>query len=399
MKILVITEYYPPKVFGGGELSARALARGLSEKGHDVTVLTSSIRGMKEEDKDKKVKVCRRLATGDNPHSLLSNLKRAFVFPGSLRRALKGLDADVIHCANTTSILPFRHPKMTVATINSYVPFCPKGNLFYNEKVVCDGPSLLKCCGCIARSRYVGKARIGAWLRLNPIFWAFLYMTYRRRHARLENMDRIIVVSEFMRRFVDDKRAELVYNIVDESVAKRRFTLPKGRGKAKIGFIGSLDRIKGVDLLLEAAKHVDGDFYIIGDGPEMERLKAMAGKNVRFTGKLAPDFMPSIYKQLDIVVIPSLWPEPFSRVALEALHNGKPIVATDVGGNRDVVIDGKTGFLCIPSAEDIVRRLSQLAADKGLRTRMGLEAKRFYSERLDRNKLLDSIISIYRRKG
>ncbi|MBI4149879.1 glycosyltransferase, partial [Candidatus Woesearchaeota archaeon] len=215
MKILLITEYYPPKIFGGGELSAQALARSLAAKGIDVSVLTATVPGQKAEEHDNGVTIYRYLRTGAHPFALWENLKRMVLFPHSLRKTLQELDKrenfDVIHCVNTTSILHFRYPKKTIATINSYVPFCPKGNLFYKEKTVCTGPAFMKCCGCIAASQYIGKTKMKAWLRWNPLLWIWLYGAYCRRKARLKHMKRLIIISTFMRAFVDKRQATLIY--------------------------------------------------------------------------------------------------------------------------------------------------------------------------------------------
>src|SRR3989344_2561514 len=171
MKVLLISEYYPPTVFGGGEISTQMLAHALAAKGINVSVLTAAKDNQQKREQDKKVTVYRYLKTGKHPYGIKESLKRLLVFPRSLRKELITLDKqenfDVIHCMNTTSILPFSYPKNTLATINSYVPFCPKGNLFYKEKMPCTGPSLMKCCGCIAQSQYVGKTKINKALRYN----------------------------------------------------------------------------------------------------------------------------------------------------------------------------------------------------------------------------------------
>ena len=224
MKILLVSEYYPPKIFGGGELSAQTLASSLADQGIEVHVLTSQTGGVNEEKMEKKVKVHRYLKTGDNPWSLKENIKRLLFFPCSLRKAVRELDEqeqfDVIHCLNTTSIFPFKKKKI-IATINSYTPFCPKGNLFYKEQEVCDGAAFFKCSGCIAQSQYVGKSRVGLWLRWNPAFWIFLYRAYKRRLSRLQQLDQVIIISEFMRRFVDNKRVSLIYTIMEEKTIQK----------------------------------------------------------------------------------------------------------------------------------------------------------------------------------
>ena len=142
-RVLLVSEYYPPKVFGGGEISAEHLAKGLADRGVDVSVLTSKFRGLPGYEENSGVKIHRRLSTGRGPTSMI---KRKLLFPRSIRKELKKLDEkenfDVIHFLNTTSIT--RCEKRSIATINSYGNFCPKGNMFYREKKACNGCGILK---------------------------------------------------------------------------------------------------------------------------------------------------------------------------------------------------------------------------------------------------------------
>ena len=62
----------------------------------------------------------------------------------------------------------------------------------------------------------------------------------------------------------------------------------------------------------------------------------------RFLGWIEPS---KAYKQADIVIVPSLWEEPFGRTAIEAMSYGIPVIASNIGGLKNIVIDGKTGYL------------------------------------------------------
>jgi glycosyltransferase involved in cell wall biosynthesis/GT2 family glycosyltransferase len=123
-----------------------------------------------------------------------------------------------------------------------------------------------------------------------------------------------------------------------------------------IGYVGRLERLKGVEVLLEAvAGHPQWRLDITGDGPEHGALAKKAEKlgiadRVRFRGHSAGTDLAARYQELDLIVVPSLpwpgWREQFCRVAVEAMASGVPIVASATGAIPDVVAD--SGILVAP---------------------------------------------------
>ena len=174
LKILLVSEYFPPDVKGGGELSAELLARNLASAGHEVHVLTSHT----DAQQSCKGLVMHRTLRAAGHTSLMGNLRRMSLFPLQVRRGVSQLHAeqrfDVIHYLNVVSVLgSLPGVKTQVATINSNQPFCPKANLFYKEREPCTGCNPLKFVGCLTCSDYIGKTRVPKALRLNPIFLVF----------------------------------------------------------------------------------------------------------------------------------------------------------------------------------------------------------------------------------
>ena len=151
-----------------------------------------------------------------------------------------------------------------------------------------------------------------------------------------------------------------------------------------MGVLVNLNGVKGPGVLLEAAVRViayepKAKFVLIGTGPLRQELEARAGAlslrdRVLFLG--ARQDVPNLLIRMEMLVAPS-FAEGFSNAVLESMAAGLPVVATDVGGNREAIIDGETGFLAPshdPSA--LADRILRLLADRSLAKRMGRAGRR-----------------------
>jgi glycosyltransferase involved in cell wall biosynthesis len=153
-----------------------------------------------------------------------------------------------------------------------------------------------------------------------------------------------------------------------------------------VSMVGRIGSWKGEYLFLEmaqkvAAKFTHVKFLIVGgvfDGKYhyLENLKnrvSRAGleKQVSVTGYRTD--IPAIISATDILVLPSVQPEPFGLVLLEAMAAGKPVIATNLGGPREIVQNRVTGFLVDHvEATEMADKVRQLLEDEALRRRMGL---------------------------
>ncbi|WP_336986966.1 glycosyltransferase family 4 protein [Altererythrobacter aquiaggeris] len=159
---------------------------------------------------------------------------------------------------------------------------------------------------------------------------------------------------------------------------------------SRILFIGALQDRKGPKLLVSAfaiiaAAFPDARIQFAGAGPakpELEQQLASAGLTGRseFLGFLGRKSMLRAIEQASIVVTPTIWPEPFGRVPLEAGLMGRPVIASDLGGHRETIIDGVTGILVEPSdPAQLAAAISGLLADPQRMHDMGEAAKRHIS--------------------
>jgi glycosyltransferase involved in cell wall biosynthesis len=171
-----------------------------------------------------------------------------------------------------------------------------------------------------------------------------------------------------------------------------------------IGWVGRMTGVKdtaAVLRILRAARDlgVDAVLCMVGDGPERDRLELQAhdlgiARQTYFVG-YQPD-VAGYYRLFDALVLPSV-NEGTPVSAIEALASGTPVVANRVGGVPDVVRDGLDGFLVEPGAiEHAGRRIAELAADPGLRRRLGESGRERVLRRYSVDRLVDDVDRLYR---
>jgi radical SAM superfamily enzyme YgiQ (UPF0313 family) len=134
------------------------------------------------------------------------------------------------------------------------------------------------------------------------------------------------------------------------------------------------DRAKGLDVLIAACKILWSkrhDFIV-----NVTSSKEAGEPFMRSMGWLPFDKLPRLYKQADICVFPSIWPEPFGLVVVEAMAAGRPVIASRVGGLSQIVVDKETGFLAKPGdAHDLAKKIETLLNNSSLRNKMGKKAR------------------------
>jgi glycosyltransferase involved in cell wall biosynthesis len=166
--------------------------------------------------------------------------------------------------------------------------------------------------------------------------------------------------------------------------------------RLKVLFVGRLDRQKGVDILLEAVRPLQKEvtLRIVGDvivGGQPDACATLS--NVSCCGWLKPAAVASQMSACDVVVVPSRW-EGFGYVALEAMRLGKPVLASRVGGLKDIVVQGETGYLFEPGNS---RALSSLLVRKGSLSAMGQRGRAVFLERFTAERMAQSYFDLYRR--
>lgn len=342
MRVLIATPLYPPEP-GGPATYAKLLEEGLPGLGIDVTVVKFS----------------------DVRH--LPKVVRHFAYMRRLVRA--GRSADGI---------------LVLDPVSTGLPAA-----FAACKL--QKPLILKVVGDYAWEQ--GRQRFGVTLSLDDFIRTknvpFRVRILGRIERRVAHRAKAVIVpSEYLKRVVcawgiQEENITVVHNAVEPTdkgtVPETVRTLPHPR----IVTIARLVPWKGLDGLIDAVADVRKEgtavsLVVVGEGPEKERLEKLAdeklGDSYVFTGALTPDDAQAVLRESDILALNSTY-EGLSHVLIEALMTGLPVVATDAGGNKEVL--GDSGML-VPVGDTSALRdaLAKLVQDSELRKSLGTAARK-----------------------
>jgi glycosyltransferase involved in cell wall biosynthesis len=180
--------------------------------------------------------------------------------------------------------------------------------------------------------------------------------------------------------------------------------------KKEIIFVGRLVERKGVKYLIEAFhrvhKSIPHQLVVIGDGPERSQLETNVARlgmenRVTFTGKISDGALNRYYKSCSFFVLPAVYDkkgdtEGLGVVLLEAMSYAKPVIASNVGGITDIVVDGENGLL-VPAAnpDALGHAIVKLAGSKQLRRTLGRKARKTVDEKFNWDRIIRKLIALY----
>jgi glycosyltransferase involved in cell wall biosynthesis len=173
-------------------------------------------------------------------------------------------------------------------------------------------------------------------------------------------------------------------------------------GRRRVVFAGRIVPPKGVETLVRAAALVQAEFVVCGEGWQLEAMRRLAGRlgvaeRVAFPGWLAPEQLARELGEASVVVVPSVWPEPFGLVGIEAHASGRPVVASATGGIGDWLEDGVNGLLARPGdVADLAHKLELLLSDPERQRTMGEAGLIGVAERFSAQTHVEAILEAYR---
>ena len=377
MKILIVTNLFPPIVFGGYEILCHQVVEELRRRGHEVSVLTSDFMAgsvSAEEGVSRTLKL-----TTDFPRPGESVGKVDFSLRGmhrvgrynarQLEHALVEFSPDLVFCWCLNRLgagLVRRAEELGIPvyyTINDEHP----RQFRYTE-----APRNLRQCARSLAERVLSDS------------------TFRK----VSNVRMTVISSALKKNLMalgaPVSEARVIYQGVDLKQFPFRVTPREGNQPLRILYVGQLSKTKGVHTLLKAVSRLRCDFRltVVGAGvPEYEaRLRGIVREHgmeskVRFLGKLSRPEVVEQYQRSHVLVFCSEWEEPFGLTHLEAMASGCAVVSTTTGGSAELVAHGHNALAYEAGrAEDLASRLETLEKDENLRQRL-LHDARCYVEK------------------
>jgi glycosyltransferase involved in cell wall biosynthesis len=415
MKILLVTPHFPPRYVGGVEFYTKRLADYLHARGHQPEVMCAERIGADTSG----VEVVRDTAAGYPVHRLSFNFSKApdpfrasYYHDGVeqwTKQLLEATAPDVVHLHSGYllggAVLAAARSRdiPTIVTLHDFWFVCARVTLLHPRGARCTGPeSPAKCAWCLAtqkrRFRVPDAATDGRLGRVvvkaieyqpvaSAIGWsdAIASVSERARVLRdaLTHADLVLAPSRFLRDLVvgtgipTDRIVISRYGI-DVPVPRPR--IPPERPGLRLGYLGQLAPHKGVGILIEALRHLpDASLraHIYGDPKAhpvyVEELKRLAGGDPRieFRGAYRHEQVYDLLAELDAIVVPSVWYENAPFVIQEAQAAHVPVLASGLGGMRELVADEADGLLFAPGdARDLARQLRRLLDEPALLERL-----------------------------
>jgi glycosyltransferase involved in cell wall biosynthesis len=385
MKILLISNIGVD--LAGTEVIVRQLKEGLITQGHDARLLAGDTPDSPQRFSDYTF----RSFSEDSLARYFLLLCNPFAV-WSLYKVLKTFRPDVVHLHVISNASPFilfllkRIP--TVLTIHYDMVFDPTRpedlpNLKIHDK---EGPNYF----------VTDKKQLRYYAEKVRFF--FLRRFYR-------NIDVVMACSHFYAEAARDSKLFKKVTVIHNGIKLLPFTPIKNY--YNLLYLGRIVKSKGVGTLLQAMPDILRQFpeitlTIVGDGPyksDCEMLAKTLGidNQVQFLGYKDYGYITHSLIQSTILVVPSIWPEAFGLVSVEAMSVGRPVVASRVGGIPEIVLDGKTGLLVSPSdPKELAGALVTLLRDPSRCIEFGHAGRIYAEEQFSTERYIEKTVAAYK---
>jgi len=387
VKVLIVNDYGP--LAGGAERASLILRDGLRTRGHDARLFATTAQPV----------------AGDNPadytcYGTDSNFRRGLQVMNlsaamRLRRILSDFQPDTVHVRMfMTQMSPLILPELrrfpSLLHLNNYQTVCP-----LNTRILPDGSSCRvragRPCydsGCVSVAGLARTAlQLAAWRRWRNVF-----------QLLIANSQGLADELAFAGLQVDD----VILNGASDRAAQRPLSDPP-----TIAYAGRLVEKKGVEILLHALsilrqKKIACRLLVAGDGPQRRRIESVIAEldlsgHVSMLGHRSSDELETAVAGAWVLAVPSIYQEPFANTAVEAMMQGMAVVASSVGGIKEIVRDECTGLL-VPPADPaaLATALERILSDREIAERMGAAGRAVALADFSENRMVDRFVTVYR---
>jgi glycosyltransferase involved in cell wall biosynthesis len=393
MRILFLTNFYPPYEIGGMEQSCLQVVEGLRKRGHENYVLTSMNGTQNKPVEENGVYRWLYLEMDFEPWRqavkfFLNRKKREEENLQRFARLVREIQPNLIFIwgmwnlpRSLAAFAEEQYPHQVVYRFADYWPTLPPQYELY-----------WRTPGRRWFSR-IPKVVMGLFARSVLAF-------YNPPPLRFEKAICVSAATRdaLVKAGVPIDHARVIHTGIDVSIYQGR-TLPADQDgnnpKLKLLFAGRLSADKGVEIAIQAMKQVvidrgirDVRLSLAGAGSEdyLKGLHSMVTRqgledHIQFLGYLPAEQMPGLMAQHDAILVPSTWEEPFARVVLEGMAAGMVVVATPLGGSKEILRHGENGLLVNSGdAGDLAEKIESLIVSPELRRALSTAGRKTVEE-------------------
>jgi glycogen(starch) synthase len=407
VRILVLSNFYPPHSLGGYEIGCRDVVEELSRRGHEIMVLTST-HGIGKAQTDGNVHRClradrisytRRVFTPvTRPFRIFSLFLKEWTNQEAFREAVRSFQPDLVYVWNPGKV----SMSLVLLAEEMDLPVC----YFVSDEWL---------------ARYPHE---DMWLRLwrgelLPRGLHDLFEPVLRSIARISRLSvgqgstrhqHVQFASHFLLESADRSgKAITKAKVVHWGIDPERFPYKEELGARadRLLYVGQVMSHKGVHTVVEALRIVREKYErrsvtldIVGGSTNpsyVKQLHTLVRESaledvVCFRGSVARQDLPSVYHGHDVLIFPSIWNEPFSITLLEGMSSGLPVVGTETGGSGEILEHGENA-LTFPAEEAnaCALQIVKLLGDEELRERIRRNGRRTIEERFRFDTMVDRV--------
>lgn len=339
-KVLIVHNYY--QIPGGEDTVVANEKKMLEDNGHEVFTYTRNNNEIKKK-------------------SLLGKLLLVFESIFSIKtyrevkKSIKKNKIDIVHVHNTLSLISpsvyyaaFKCKIPVVQTIHNFRLLCPAATL-YRDNHICED-CISKGLRCAIKYKCYRGSFLQTLISVLIIKINRILGTYRKLNyicLTEFNKEKLLQLNRKNKKIINEDKIFIKPNFVN----KENNIIPYEERKSQFVFVGRLDPLKGVDILLNAWKKVNydaGKLVICGTGPMNEWcnefIKVNKLENIELLGFVENNLARKIISESKALILPTQWYEGFPMTIVEAYSEGTPVIGSDIGNTGSLIINELTGI-------------------------------------------------------
>lgn len=351
--ILIAHNYYQTR--GGEDSVVLNEKKMLEDNGHKVVLYT------RNNDEIKNYSILKKIKSGFEAIYSFKTKKE-------IKKIIKEEKIDIVHIHNT---LPLISPSIyksakesgakVVQTIHNFRLLCPGGTFYRNNHI---------CEDCVSKGLYCSiKYKCYRNSRIQTLFYVIMFKL-NRIVGSYKFIDAYIALTDFSKKKLSTLIPTEKIFIKPNFTGKPNISLVPIEERKYFVFLGRLDKVKGINLLMEIWKSIkDEDLLVVGTGPEEKWCNDFISNNkinnIHMIGFKEKDEVMKILSKAKALIVPSQCYETFGLVAIEAFSMGVPVIGSNIGALESIISDGINGYkFMYDEAYDLKKKILKMILDK-----------------------------------